>query len=53
MTLFVLNYWLREFRLSATANHLELQCQSKATDAIVLQCVSLFQLSQSHVAIVN
>ena len=31
---FVLNYWLREFPLSANANRFELRCQSNATDAI-------------------
>ena len=39
--LFVLNYWSREFLLSAIANRFELRCQSKATDAIVLQNLSL------------
>ena len=39
--LFVLNYWLREFLLSAIANRFELRCQSKATVAIVLQNLSL------------
>ncbi len=35
--LFVLNYWLREFPLSAAANGSGLRCQSNATVAIVLQ----------------
>ena len=39
---FVLIYWLREFPLSAVANHFELKCQSRATVAIVLQNLSLF-----------
>ena len=37
LPLFVFNYWLREFPLSAIANRFELQCQSKATHAMVLQ----------------
>ena len=30
---FDLNYWLRESPLSVVDNHIELGCQSKATDA--------------------
>ena len=33
--MFVLNYWLREFLLSAFADHFELRCESKKQDAIV------------------
>ena len=39
----VLNYWLIEFPQSAVANRFELRCQSKATDATVLQNLSLLK----------
>ena len=45
--LFVLNYWLREFSLSMIANCFELWCQSKATNAIVLQNVSMSERSMT------
>ena len=45
--LFVLNYWLREFSLSMIANCFELRCQSKATNAIVLQNVSMSERSMT------
>ena len=35
--LFALNYWLREFLLSAVADRFESQCQSNAADAVVFQ----------------
>ena len=35
--MFVLTYWLRENSWSEIANLFELRCESKATDAIVLQ----------------
>ena len=38
---FVLNLFLREFLLSAFANRFELRCETKATDAIVLQNLPL------------
>ena len=34
--LFVLNYWSKEFPLSAVANHFESLCESNTIDAIVL-----------------
>ena len=40
--LIVLNYWLREFPLFAVANRFELKCESKATNASVLQNLPLF-----------
>ena len=46
---FDLIYWFREFPLSAVANRCELRCQSRATNAIVLQKLSL--LSQDSLTI--
>ena len=43
--LFILNFWLREFPLSAVANSFESQCQSKGANAIFLQNLS-FLLKQ-------
>ena len=40
--LFVLNFWLKEIRLSSIANRFKLRCKSKAIDAIVLPNLSLF-----------
>ena len=40
--LFVLVYLFREFLLSAINNRFELRCQSKVTNAIVLQNMSLY-----------
>ena len=45
---FVLNFCLREFLLSACANHFELRCETKATDAIVLQNLPLLHVSVSN-----
>ena len=42
VALSVLKYWLIDFPLSAVANCFQLRCQSKATDAIVLQKLPLF-----------
>ena len=38
---FVLNFCLREFLSSAFANRIELRCETKTTDAIVLQNLPL------------
>ena len=38
---FILNYWSREFSLSAITNGFELRCQSRATHLICLQNLSL------------
>ena len=42
VALHVLNHWLREILLLAIANNIAFQCQSKTTDAIVLQSQSCF-----------
>ena len=47
-TLFILNYWLREFPLFVTANCFELRWQSKSADAIVLQ--DLFLLHNTGIS---
>ena len=47
--MFVLNYWLREFLLSAFANRFEL-VRTKATDAIVLQNLPLLFCGLSNKA---
>ena len=46
--LFVFNYFLREFLLSAVANCFELQFRSKVTGAIVLQNPSLLDKSRQY-----
>ena len=45
LALFISNYWLREFLLPAVVNHFELRFQSKATDTVVLQNLSLLACS--------
>ena len=45
--LFALNYWLGEFPLSTVANRFDFQSQSKVTDAIVVQNLSVFLAATS------